>query len=169
MIRSFKDNDPVIDSAAYIDDASCIIGDVTIKSKSSIWPGASLRGDMNSIFIDEGSNVQDNSSLHTQWNNKVIIGKGVTVGHNAVIHGAKIGDNSLIGMGAIILDNAEIGKNCLIGAGALVTPNTVIPDNSMVLGSPAKVKRQLTPQEIESIKNNALDYAGLAKEYLNNK
>ena len=166
MIRRFQEKTPVISDEAYIDPQSSIIGQVEVCQGASIWPFVSLRGDMNRIKIGKNSNVQDNSSLHTTFDNTVIIGENVTVGHRAIIHGALIGDNSLIGMGAIILDGAIIGKNCLIGAGALVTPRTEIPDGSLVLGSPAKVVRQLREDEKNGIISNSMDYKGLCDKYL---
>jgi carbonic anhydrase/acetyltransferase-like protein (isoleucine patch superfamily) len=166
MIRSFNGKTPKISKNAYIDEEATVIGDVEIADNVSIWPSAVIRGDMNKIKIGKNSNVQDNATLHVTYEDGVEIGNDVTIGHNAVVHGAKIGDNSLIGMGAIVLDKAVIGKNCLIGAGALVTPRTVIEDNSLVLGSPAKVVKKLDEKGVEAIKKNAEEYVELAKKYL---
>lgn len=166
MVHTYKNIDPEISSSAYVAPGSQVIGMVKIGKESSIWHNAVLRGDVDDIIIGEQSNVQDNSAVHCSHNIKTIIGNQVTIGHGAILHSCTIGDNSLIGMGAIVLDGAVIGKNCLIGAGALVTPNTIIPDNSMVVGSPAKVKRELTEQEIKGIYENALEYVKLSREYM---
>ena len=117
--------------------------------------------DTGSIFIDDNSNVQDNSTLHTDEGHSIHIGKGVSIGHNAVVHGCTVGDNTVVGMGSIILSGAVVGKNCIIGAGALVTGKMVIPDNSMAFGNPAKVVRQLTAEEVEDNRHNAEHYVDL--------
>jgi carbonic anhydrase/acetyltransferase-like protein (isoleucine patch superfamily) len=169
MIREFSSKKAVISKKAYVDENAVIIGDVEIEENVSIWPSAVLRGDMNKIKIGKNSNVQDNATLHVTYEDGVEIGENVTIGHNAVVHGAKIGDNSLIGMGAIVLDKAVIGKNCLIGAGALVTPRTVIEDNSLVLGAPAKVVKKLDKKAVEAITKNAEEYVELANKYLEEK
>lgn len=151
----------MISDKAYITKTAVIEGDVTIEKDVSIWYGAVLRGDLASIYVGEGSNVQENCTLHVDRNCPVKIGKGVTIGHGAIIHGCEVGDNSLIGMGAIVLNGAVIGKNCIIGAGALVTGGTVIPDNSLVIGSPGKVKREVTEAEIAANRENAEEYVNL--------
>lgn len=135
-----------------------VVGDVTLGENCSIWYGAVVRGDEAAIVIGDDTNIQDNAVVHTSDGIPTRIGKGVTVGHGAILHSCTVGDNSLIGMGAIVLDGAVIGKNCVIGAGALVTGRTKIPDNSMVMGSPAKVKRQVTHEEIDYNRRNALAY-----------
>ena len=117
------------------------------------------------IVIGQNTNIQDNCVLHCIDGVELVIGDNVTVGHGAILHSCSIGDNSLIGMGAIVLDGVKIGRNCLIGAGAVVTPNTVIPDGSLVLGSPAKIKRELTEEEIRNIRANAEEYVHIAGEY----
>ncbi len=162
MILNYKDKTPEISQGVYISENAAVIGDVTLGKNSSIWFSATLRGDEGKIVIGEGSNVQDNACIHSS----TIVGNGVTVGHNAILHGCEIGDNTLIGMGAIVLDGASIGKNCIIGAGALVTGRTVIPDNSLVLGSPAKIKRELTDDEISANAHNSDEYISLSKAYL---
>lgn len=151
----------MISEKAYITKTAVIEGDVTIGDNVSVWYGAVLRGDLAPISVGEGSNVQENSVIHVDKNCPVKIGKGVTIGHGAIIHGCTIDDNSLIGMGAIVLNGAKIGKNCIIGAGALVTGNTEIPDGSLVIGSPAKVKREVTEAEIEANRENAEEYINL--------
>lgn len=139
-----------------------IIGNVTLKNKVAIWYNAVVRGDIEPITIDEESNIQDNCVLHVSENYPVKIGKNVSVGHNATIHGCTIDDNVLIGMGSIILNGAHITKNCLVGAGALVTENKTFPEGSLIIGSPAKAVRQLTKEEIEGITKNAEKYVELA-------
>ena len=142
-----------------------IIGDVTLEKNTSIWFNTTLRGDIENIYIGEGSNVQDGSVLHTDPDYPLKIGKDVTIGHLVMLHGCIIGDNSLIGIGAVILNGAKIGKNCIIGANALVTENKVIPDNSLVIGSPGKIVRQVTDGEAKSITENAIHYQENWKKY----
>lgn len=154
-----------IHDSVYIAPGAIVLGDVTIKENSSVWFHATIRGDRNHIFIGSQSNIQDNCVLHVDTQFPVEIGNGVTVGHGAILHGCKIGDNSLIGMGAILLNGATIGKNCIVGAGALVTQNTIIPDHSLVIGSPAKICRTVTKDEIENNKKNALHYVEEAHSY----
>ena len=142
-----------------------IIGDVTLEKNTSIWFNATLRGDIENIYVGEGSNIQDGSVLHTDPGYPLKIGKDVTIGHLVMLHGCTIGDNSLIGIGAVILNNAKIGKNCVIGANALVTENKKIPNNSLVIGSPGKIIRQVTDEEVKSITKNAIYYQKNWKKY----
>jgi len=142
-----------------------IIGDVTLDKNSSVWFNATIRGDIENIHVGEGSNVQDGSVLHTDPGYPLKIGKNVTIGHLVMLHGCTIGDNSLIGIGAVILNNAKIGNNCIIGAKALITENKAIPDNSLVVGSPGKIIRQVTPEEINLITENAKHYQLNWKKY----
>jgi len=142
-----------------------IIGDVTLEKNTSIWFNATLRGDVENIYVGEGSNIQDGSVLHTDPGCPLKIGKDVTIGHLVMLHGCTIGDNSLIGIGAVILNNAKIGKNCIIGAKALITENKEIPDNSLVIGSPGKVIRLVTEEEVKSINENAIHYQKNWKKY----
>ena len=135
-----------------------VMGDVRIESGVGIWFGVVLRGDNDPITVGEGSNIQENTVIHTDVGYPVTIGKNCTIGHGAIIHGCNIGDNSLIGMGATVLNGAVIGKNCLIGAGALVTEGKVIPDGSLVVGMPAKVIRELNAQAIAGLAQSALHY-----------
>ena len=130
-------------------EGSIVRGKVTIGKGSSIWYNAVVRADVNTITIGENSNVQDNCVLHVSPWSPLFIGNYVTIGHGAILHGCEVHDNTLIGMGSILMNGAEIGKNCIIGAGALVTQNMKIPDNSLALGNPAKVVRTLTQEEIE--------------------
>lgn len=165
MLQKYKSFFPEIDETCYMAPGSMIIGNVKLGRNSSVWHNAVLRGDIEKIVIGENSNVQDGCMLHCIHNVELHIGNNVSIGHGAILHSCTIGDNSLIGMGAIVLDGARVGNNCLIGAGAVVTPNSEIPDGSMVLGSPAKVKRQLSEEEIQNITRNAQEYTRLAKEY----
>ena len=142
-----------------------IIGDVTLEKNTSIWFNAVLRGDIENIYIGEGSNIQDGSVLHTDPDCPLKIGRNVTVGHMVMLHGCTIGDNSLIGIGAVILNKAKIGKNCIIGANALITENKVIPDNSLVVGSPGKIVRQVSDEESKLITENAIHYQDNWKKY----
>lgn len=140
-------------------------GDVSFGPGCSVWYNTVIRGDGGApIIFGENCNIQDNSTIHNGWN-PMVIGNGVTIGHNAIVHSCTIGDNTLIGMGAIILDDSVIGKDCLIAAGSLVAPRTVVPDGSMVVGSPAKVRRPLTPEEIEENRNVCRHYAELRERY----
>jgi len=135
-----------------------VIGQVRLMAGASVWFGATLRGDNEWINLGTGSNVQENSVLHTDIGYPLSIGRNCTIGHNAILHGCTIGDQSLIGMGAIVLNGAQIGRNCLIGAGALITEGKIIPDNSLVLGAPGKVVRSLTSAEIEGLRDSAVGY-----------
>ena len=151
-----------IDSNVFIAPGAQIIGDVNIKSGSSIWYNAVLRGDEGAICIGSNTNIQDLVMVHVSKNTSTVIGNNVTVGHGAIIHGCTIEDNVLIGMGSIILDRAQIGKNSIVGAGSLVTQGKYFPEGSLILGSPAKVKRPLTEEEIENVQSSAKNYAALA-------
>ena len=142
-----------------------IIGDVTLEKNTSIWFNVTLRGDVENIHIGEGSNIQDGSVLHTDPGYPLKIGKDVTIGHLVMLHGCTIEDNSLIGIGAVILNGAKIGKNCIIGANALITENKVIPDNSLVVGSPGKIVRQVSTEEAKTITENAIHYQDNWKKY----
>ena len=143
---------------------SVITGDVTIGRDSCVLHFAVIRGDEAPVVIGEESNIQENCTVHVSRNMPVCIGNNVTVGNNAVIHGCTIGDRTLIGMGAVILDGAKIGNDCIIGAGSLVTKNTVIPDGSLVMGSPARIKRNLTWEEKLGILENSKEYVSVSRE-----
>ena len=153
-----------IDKTAKIAKQSVIIGDVTIGRDSWVLYYSVIRGDDAPIVIGEETNIQENCTIHVSHNLPVHIGNNVTIGHNAVIHGCTIGDRTLIGMGTIILDGAKIGTDCIIGAGSLVTKNTVIPDGSLVMGSPAKIKRNLTWEEKLGIVENSKEYVTVSEE-----
>ena len=142
-----------------------VIGDVSLKKNASVWFGAVLRGDNDPIILGENSNIQDNSVCHTDDGMPLIIGDNVTVGHKVILHSCTVGDNSLIGMGSTVLNKAKIGNNCLVGANALVTEGKEFPDNSLIVGSPAKVKRELTDMEKKIIELSALHYVENMKRY----
>lgn len=156
---------PQIHPSAFLAPGAAVYGDVTIGADCSVWFHAVVRGENSGVRIGDGSNIQDNCVVHVDPGHVVEIGKNVTIGHGAIVHGCKIGDNTLVGMGAILLNGAVIGKNCIIGAGALITQNTVIQDNCLVIGSPAKVTRRVTPQEAVANLNNARHYVEAGKEY----
>lgn len=167
MIKNLKDKIPKIHEETFIAENAIVIGNVSIDEGSSIWYGAVARGDIAPITIGKYSNVQDNATVHVGYNEPTVIGDYVVIGHNAIVHGCTLGNNVLIGMGAIVLNGASVGDNCIIAAGALVTQNKVIPPNSMVMGSPGKVVRQVTEEDIEAVKNNAISYNELWKnEYI---
>lgn len=154
-----------IHESVYLAPGSFVLRDVTIGAKSSVWFNAVIRGDEAPIRIGEGSNVQDNAVIHGAPGFPVQIGDGVTVGHSAIVHGCTVGDNTLIGMGAIVLNGAVVGSNCVIGAGALVTGGTVIPDDSIVVGSPAKVIASASEKHLKLIRRSAEEYTVLMEEY----
>lgn len=161
MIKSLKELKPNIHPRTFVAESADIIGDVTMEEGSSLWYGAVARGDIFHIKIGKHSNVQDNATLHVDIDLPCEIGDYTTVGHNAIIHGSIIGNNCLIGMGAIILNGAIIGDNSIIAAGSLITEGTIIPPNSLVIGSPGKVRRKLGEEDIREIKENATEYEEL--------
>ena len=156
---------PTIHPSAFAAQNATIRGNVTVCERASVFFGAVLRAERAPITVGAGSNIQDNCVLHVDEGFPLTVGRDVTVGHGAILHGCAIGDETLIGMGAIVLNGARIGRHCIVGAGALVTQGAVIPDGSMVLGSPARVKRALSDEEIESIRQAALFYQQEAEEY----
>ena len=156
---------PQVHPSAFVADTARVIGRVTLAEDSSVWFGAVLRGDTDPITVGRGSNIQDGSVLHADIGVPLTIGEYVTVGHQVMLHGCTIGDESLIGIGAIVLNGARIGRHCLVGAGALVTEGKVFPDGSLILGSPAKVVRPLTPQEIEGLRQSAQHYIENARRF----
>ena len=151
-----------IDADVLITEGACVVGDVTLAKGVSVWYNAVIRGDEGAITVGEDTNIQDCTVLHEA----VTVGRGCTVGHGAILHGCTIGDNVLIGMGSIVLNGARIGDNCIVGAGALVTGKMDAPDGSMILGSPAKVVRSLTAEEIESNREAAQWYVRAMETYL---
>lgn len=163
MIRNFKDKIPSVHPSAYVNEAAYVVGNVEIGQNSSVWPGAVVRGDFGRIVIGSNTCIEDNCVIHTP--DEVIIGDNVIVGHNATIHCRKVGNDCMIGIGAILLQGAEIGDNCLIAAGALVTPGTKIPSGSLVIGSPAKIKERLSDEEIAIVRAGAEAYTAIAQEF----
>lgn len=154
-----------INENAYVSESVDIIGDVKVEENVSIWFGARLRADMNKIVIGANSNIQENAVVHVDIESPVIIGKNVTIGHSAIIHGCNISNNVLVGMGSIILNNAKISKNSIVGAGALVTQGKEFEEGVLILGNPAKAVRKLSEEEIKSIKRSADNYVALSKKY----
>ncbi|MDX2227309.1 MAG: gamma carbonic anhydrase family protein [Verrucomicrobiae bacterium] len=164
-LQKFLGTAPHIDPTAFVAPGSHVMGDVRMGPHSSIWYGAVARGDINFIEIGEGSNVQDAAVVHLADDFPAIIGKYSTIGHSAVIHACTLGDEVLVGMGAVILDGAVIGNQCIIGANATVTGRTRIPEGSLVLGSPAKVVRELRPEERSGLRHWAEKYIPVAKAH----
>ena len=158
-----------IDSSVYVAPGAFISDDAVLKKNVSVFPNAVVRGDEGEIFVDEDTNIQDCAVLHTAKGFTVHVGKGVTIGHSAIVHGATVGDNSLIGMGAILLNGSKAGRDCIIGAGSLVTGKMVIPDGYMAFGNPCRLIRPMTPEEIESNRTNAADYVKLAHSKPDNR
>jgi len=165
MIKEFDGFKPKIDETVFVAESADIIGDIIINKNSSIWYNVVIRGDEQPIRVGENTNIQDGCVVHTGWDVPTQIGNNVTIGHKALIHGCRIGDNTLIGMGSIVLDNAEIGEFVLLGAGSLVPPGKKIPSGVLAMGSPAKVIRELTDKEKESIKKSALDYIESSRKH----
>lgn len=156
---------PEIHSSAFVAPGAHVIGKVVLMESSSIWFGATLRGDNEPIIIGKQSNVQESAVLHTDPGSPLTVGAGVTIGHQAMLHGCTIGDGSLIGMQSVVLNNAVIGKDCLVGACALVTTGMVIPDRCLVLGMPAKIIRPLTEEEIATMHRATAGYIARAQRY----
>ncbi|GGD52255.1 gamma carbonic anhydrase family protein [Lacimicrobium alkaliphilum] len=165
MIYSLDSKHPRLDEDVYVAPGAHIIGDVKIHKQSSVWFNAVIRADNHEVVIGRKSNIQDGAILHTDEGVPLTLGEGVTVGHKAMLHGCVIDDYSLIGINAVILNGARIGKHCLIGASALVTENMQIPDRSLVVGSPAKVIRQLTEEQCEMLQASAAHYVENAARY----
>jgi carbonic anhydrase/acetyltransferase-like protein (isoleucine patch superfamily) len=165
MIFSFEGHVPNIDPEAWVVHDANIIGKITLKAGSSVWFCSTLRGDNEPIVVGEGTNIQENCVIHTDMGFPVAIGAGCTIGHKAMIHGCTIGENTLVGMGATILNGAVIGSNCLIGAGALIPEGKVIPDGSLVLGVPGKVVRELDEARIDSLRASARGYQRNARRF----
>lgn len=164
-IYQLGDARPRIDDAAYLTESATVIGDVTIKANASVWYGVTIRGDTEAIVIGENSNIQEGTVLHTDKGYPLTVGDNVTVGHQAMLHGCTIGDGSLIGIQAVVLNGARIGRHCLVGAGALVTEGKEFPDNSLIIGSPAKAVRTLTEEQLAGLKKSADLYVQRAKHY----
>jgi carbonic anhydrase/acetyltransferase-like protein (isoleucine patch superfamily) len=168
MIRTFQNIKPTIPKSCFIEETAVVIGDVVMGEDSSVWFNAVIRGDVHYIRIGARTNIQDLCMLHvTHDTHPLIIGNEVTVGHNVVLHGCTIKDRVLVGMGAIVMDGAVIGEDSVVGAGALVVEGTVVPPKSLILGSPARVRRSVTDKELVWIKESAENYVRYARRYLN--
>ena len=167
MIYQYLDKTPEFAAPfnGWVADSAQVMGDVYLGHQANIWFGAVIRGDNDRIHIGDYSNVQENSVIHTDAGIEVKIGNYVTIGHLAMLHGCEVGDNSLFGIGAVVLNNVKIGKNCLIGAKALITEGQVIPDNSLVMGAPAKVVKTLTDEQAAMLKMSALHYAERCQKF----
>lgn len=166
MIRPFRGLSPRIDPTAFVEASAQVIGDVVLGARSSVWFGCVVRGDVHSIHIGEETNVQDLSVLHVRGGSSPLrLGDRVTVGHAAALHGCTIGDGCLVGIGAIVMDDAQVGPDCLIAAGSLVTPAMRIPARSLVMGSPAKVKRPVNDAELLLLRRTAANYVEYARAY----
>lgn len=167
MIRTFQGIKPTIPDSCFIEDTAVVIGDVVMGEACSVWFNAVIRGDVHYIRIGNRTNVQDLCMLHvTHDTHPLIIGNEVTIGHSVVLHGCNIKDRVLVGMGAIVMDGAVIGEDSVVGAGALVVEGTIVPPKSLILGSPAKVKRAVTEQELAWVKESAENYVQYARQYL---
>jgi carbonic anhydrase/acetyltransferase-like protein (isoleucine patch superfamily) len=156
---------PRIADSAWVADSAEVMGDVVLGEEVSLWFGVVARGDTAAIRIGAQTNVQDLSVLHADVGMPLTIGSGVTVGHKAMLHGCTVGDDSLIGIGAVVLNGAKIGKGCLVGAGSLVTEGKEFPDGSMIMGTPAKVVRQLTPEQLQGLRDSARHYVANAQRF----
>lgn len=165
MIVTFQGKTPHISPDAFVAETAVLIGDVTVGPESSIWYGAVIRGDCSAITVGRGTSIQDNAVLHTEKDRPLAIGDNVTVGHGALVHCASVGSNTLVGMGAILLDGAIVGDHCVIGAGALVKENAVVPSGSLMVGLPAKCVRELSPEELARL-DAASPYVAISKTYL---
>lgn len=165
-IESFEQHTPRVHERAFVHSMATVIGDVEIGEEASIWPAATLRGDHAGIRIGARTSIQDGSVIHvTEDLSTTVIGEHTTVGHRVILHGCKVGNHCLVGMGSILLDNAELGDFCLLGAGSLVTQNKIFPPRSFILGSPAKRIREVTTKELEWIEYSWRAYQDLARRY----
>ncbi len=157
-IYQLEDDVPQVDATAWVADSAEVTGRVTLGENASVWYGAVLRGDNDRITVGANSNVQDGSVLHTDHGAPLTIGANVTIGHQVMLHGCSIGDGSLVGIQSIVLNGAKIGRNCLVGAGSLVTEGKQFPDGVLIVGRPAKVVRELTPEQIAGLQGSAAHY-----------
>jgi len=166
MLKPFNNISPTIHPTAFVADDAIVIGDVEIGEDASVWFGSIIRGDVNFIRIGSRTNIQDGSIIHvSSKTHSTILEDEITVGHRVTLHGCYVESGCLIGIGAILLDGVRVGKNSLVAAGSLLTPNTVIPPNSLVMGAPAKVKRQLTAEELVNLKKSWQNYVELKEKY----
>lgn len=164
-VFSYKKKSPNIDPTAYVHESATVIGQCTIGPGSSVWPSAVLRADNDAITLGEDVNIQDGAVIHVDVGHPANIHNGVSIAHLAMVHGATIGENTLIGMQAVILNDAVIGKNCIIGANTVISSGKNIPDNSLVVGSPGKIIRQVTDDEVQGNKRNAEHYKQKSVDY----
>ena len=164
-IYQLGDHVPVIPASCYIAPEATIIGSVTLGERVTVMAGAVVRGDNEPIVIGDDTNIQENCVLHTDLGSPLTLGKGVTVGHQVMLHGCTIGDNSLVGIGSIVLNGAKIGKNCLIGANCLITEGKEIPDNSLVMGAPGKVVREVSEDNLLRMRYSADEYVKRGRQY----
>lgn len=164
-LRAVAGKIPQVDSSAFLASGVRVVGEVHLAAEVNVWYNTVLRGDENWIRVGEGTNIQDNCTVHVMPDQPTEIGAGVTVGHGVTIHGCSIGDHCLIGMGATVLSYARIGDNCIIGAGSLITERKVIPPNSLVVGSPGRVVRSVTDAELAAIRESAIEYRHLADQH----
>ncbi len=171
MLRSYRGKKPKLGERVFVDASAQVIGDVELGDDVGIWMGAVLRGDVNSIRIGARSNIQDNSVVHVDFGDEfqVVLGEDVTVGHAAILHGCQIGSRSLIGMGATVLNGVRLGEECVVAAHALVSEGMDVPPRSLVMGVPARIRRQLTDAEVARLKESAEHYVAFKDDYLNNE
>lgn len=165
MLYSLGQRAPQIKEGAWVADNATLIGSVILEANASVWFNCTLRGDNDDLIVGENSNVQDGSVLHTDPGLKLRIGRDCTIGHLVMLHGCEIGDNTLIGIKSVVLNRARIGKNCIVGANSLVTEGKSFPDNTMILGAPAKVVRELMPQEIQAVRMMSEHYVSNSIRY----
>ncbi len=171
MIKPFKGKTPVVDASAFVAETAVLVGDIEIGANCSIWYGVAVRADINKVRIGADTNIQENTVVHVDLDDRglgdcsTVIGDRVTVGHGAILHGCKIGNDCLIGMGAIVLSGAKVGEGSVVAAGALVREGQVVPPHSLVMGMPAQVKKELGSAALEQIRQSARHYAELADEY----
>ena len=164
-IYQLGDDAPRIAPTAWVADSAQVIGRVELGEGASVWYGAVLRGDNEWITLGAGANVQDGAVLHTDMGSPLTLGEKVTVGHQAMLHGCTVGEGSLVGIQAIVLNGAVIGRNCLVGAGAVVTEGKHFPDNSLILGAPARVVRELSPEQAQRLRRTAVGYIEHAQRH----
>ncbi len=166
MIKAYRGEMPQLGTEVFVEQSAQVIGRVSIGDQSSVWFNAVIRGDVNTISVGDRTNVQDGTVIHITKDHPTAIGNDVTIGHNVTLHGCEIGSRCLIGMGAVVLDGAVIGDDCIIGAGALVAPGTVVPSGMLAVGSPARVRRELKPEEKEQLIQSAQNYIRYKQDYL---
>lgn len=164
MIRSYGRRRPRVHPSAFVHEAAEVIGRVSLGEGASVWPGAVLRGDVDAVRVGARTNIQDGAVVHCREGRPAVLGRGVTVGHRAIVHGAVVGDLCLVGMGAVVME-AVIGRECLIAAGALVPKGLRVPPRSLVMGMPAKVRRPLTGRELKHLRQSEASYVALARRH----